>query len=88
MEFLSPMYNIKTCTLNTVLFSCREYVIGHFEHLRYLDDKPVAALERNKYVRMEEPSFMEDLKDTVENFFHDITSSLVVKVNKKFNSIV
>ncbi|GFU60602.1 hypothetical protein TNCV_1730151 [Trichonephila clavipes] len=65
----------------------KKYVLSHFVELRYLDDKPVAAIERISSGR-KETTLMEDLMDDVQNFFHDVTNSLMVKVNRKFNSIV
>ncbi|GFR28304.1 hypothetical protein TNCT_85631 [Trichonephila clavata] len=65
----------------------RKYVLCHFMELRYLDDKPVAAIERISRPKRE-TTLMEDLMDDVQNFFHDVTNSVMVKVNRKFNSIV
>ncbi|GFT27325.1 hypothetical protein NPIL_312071 [Nephila pilipes] len=64
-----------------------KYVTSHFEELRYLDDKPVVATERPRGPK-KETTVVDDLMDNVQNFLQDITSSLMVKINRNFNSIV
>ncbi|XP_055939405.1 leucine-rich melanocyte differentiation-associated protein-like [Argiope bruennichi] len=65
----------------------RQYVISHFDHLRYLDDQPVAVIERIKCVK-EEPSFLELLRGDMRDMFHDIREALNIKIPRKLNAIV
>ncbi|CAL1263735.1 unnamed protein product [Larinioides sclopetarius] len=64
-----------------------QYVIGHFDHLRYLDDQPVATIERIKCVKTE-PSFMDLLREDLHDIIHDIRGALKIKVDRKLNNIV
>ncbi|GBM21401.1 hypothetical protein AVEN_264834-1 [Araneus ventricosus] len=87
LRVVPPALRVKGLNYPISSSKYKQYVIGHFDRLRYLDDQPVATIERIKCVK-EEPSFMELLREDMRDMFHDIRGVLKIKVNRKLNAIV